>query len=154
MNRFRLWVGVLRRALLVIRITGGKGMNLFSSRALRFSARKRSAHRNSQCRSSVLLLSVILLVSRSVKADSIQVSIDTTVLSGTSGTLAFDFIDGDGVINNSVSIVNFASDATLEPGIPTGSVTGDLPGTVTLSDTNFFNELLVPATLGSSITFT
>jgi hypothetical protein len=85
--------------------------------------------------------------------DSLQVTIGTSVLSGTSGTLAFDFIDSDGLADNSVSIVNFASDATLSPGIATGSESGDLPGTVTLTDAGFFNELLVPVTFGSSISF-
>ncbi|HEV3420774.1 MAG TPA: NF038129 family PEP-CTERM protein [Candidatus Acidoferrum sp.] len=87
-------------------------------------------------------------------ADSVRVTIGTAALLGTSGTLAFDFIDGDGVVNNTVSIANFISDATIGSGITTGSVSGSLPGTVTLSDASFFNELLVPATLGASISFT
>lgn len=87
-------------------------------------------------------------------SDSLAVSIGTSALSGTSGTLAFDFIDSDGLVNNSVSVINFASDATLSSGISTGAVNGALPGTVTLSDAGFFNELLVPAVFGSSISFT
>jgi len=101
----------------------------------------------------LLVVSVLIAVPCAL-SDSLQVTIGTSVLSGTPGTLAFDFIDSDGLVNNSVSIVNFDSDATLSPGIATGSESGDLPGTVTLTDAGFFNELLVPATLGSSISFT
>ena len=100
------------------------------------------------------LVMFVLIAVPCALPDSLQVSIGTSVLSGTPGTLAFDFIDSDGLVNNSVSIVNFASDATLSPGIATGSESGDLPGTVTLTDAGFFNELLVPATFGSSISFT
>jgi tetratricopeptide (TPR) repeat protein len=89
----------------------------------------------------------------SASAGVIQVSLDTAPLSGTAGTLAFDFIDGDGIVNNSVSILDFQSDATIGPAITTGDVTGAFPGTVTLSDTQFFNELLLPVTLGSSASF-
>ncbi len=100
---------------------------------------------------SVVLLTA--LARGTVRADTIDVTVDTTALSGTTAALAFDFIDGDGLINNSVSIGNFQSDAVTGPGETTGDVTGALPGTVTLSDAQFFNELLLPATLGTSISF-
>lgn len=102
----------------------------------------------------VVLLVCLLLMCRSALANSVDISIGTAPLSGVAGTLAFDFIDGDGIVDNTISIENFASDATLSSGIVTGSVSGSLPGTVTLSDGSFFNELLVPATFGSSISFT
>ena len=104
--------------------------------------------------SCLLLVTSVLITVQCAFSDSIQISIGTSVLSGAPGTLAFDFIDSDGLVNNSVSIENFSSDATLSSGISTGSVSGMLPGTVTLSDASFFNELLVPATFGSSISFT
>jgi tetratricopeptide (TPR) repeat protein len=96
---------------------------------------------------------VAALPSGSALADTIDVHVDTTALSGSSATLAFDFIDGDGLVNNSLSIENFQSDAVIGPESTTGDVTGAFPGTVKLSDTQFFNELLLPATLGSSISF-
>jgi Tetratricopeptide repeat len=86
-------------------------------------------------------------------ADTLTVTIGTTPLSGTSASLALDFIDGDGIVNNSVTISNFQSDANLGTPITTGDVSGTLPGPVILSDTQFFNELLVPLTLATSISF-
>jgi hypothetical protein len=87
-------------------------------------------------------------------ADTLTVTIGTASLSGTSATLAFDFIDGDSAVNNSISIGNFQSDATLGVPATTGDVSGTLPGPITLSDTQFFNELLVPLTLATSVSFT
>jgi tetratricopeptide (TPR) repeat protein len=94
-----------------------------------------------------------LLFAGSSASASTLVSIGTTPLSGTSATLAIDFIDGDGIVNNSVLISSFQSDATLGVPILTGVVSGTIPGTVTLSDGGFFNELLLPLVLDSSISF-
>jgi tetratricopeptide (TPR) repeat protein len=96
---------------------------------------------------------IICLSATTASADTLTVTIGTTSLLGTSATLAFDFIDGDGVLNNNVSISNFQSDGTLSSPATTGDVSVTLPGPITLSDTQFFNELLVPLTLGSSASF-
>ena len=103
-------------------------------------------------RASTIAAASLLLAASGAPASTI-VNVGTTPLSGTSATLAFDFIDGDGVVNNSVTISSFQSDGTVGTPIPTGAVAGTIPGTVTLSDTQFFNELLVPVVLGSSISF-
>jgi hypothetical protein len=86
-------------------------------------------------------------------ASPVQVSIDTSALAGTSATLAFDFVEG-GPPSNSVTITGFSSDGTLGSATLTGDVTGTLPGTVTLGDAQFFNELLQDIVLGSTIAFT
>jgi len=84
-----------------------------------------------------------------------DVTINTAALSGTAAQLAFDFIDGDGVANNTVTISAFAAPgATLGSPFATGGVSGTLPGPVTLTDTTFFNELLQPITLSNSLAFT
>jgi len=106
------------------------------------------------CSRSILLLVAILLSSRVAAAGTLNVTLGTGALSGTASVLAFDFIDGDGVVNNTVLLSNFSSDATFDPETSTGSVTGTLPGTVTFTDGEFFNELLAPATLAGSIAFT
>ncbi|MFO1429667.1 MAG: NF038129 family PEP-CTERM protein [Candidatus Competibacteraceae bacterium] len=72
-------------------------------------------------------------------ATTLQVSLDSSALAGTSAQLAFDLTNGDGVTNNAVTIT------------ATG---GMLSGSWMLSDTSFFNELLLPVTLGNSISFT
>ena len=76
------------------------------------------------------------------------------MLSGTPAQLAFDFIDGDSVVNNTATISGFATNGLLGGSFTIiGGVTGTPPN-VTLEDTAFFNELLQAITLGTSIAFT
>jgi len=103
-----------------------------------------------------LLSGVALLIAASGTAWSsvVNISIDTTPLQGVTGSIAFDFIDGDGLVNNSVTVRNFSTDAMTATGSPTGDVTGSLqPGPVTLADSSFFNEWLQDLTYGSFINF-
>jgi hypothetical protein len=89
-------------------------------------------------------------------ADSIyDVTINTTSLATTDGTLAFDFVAGGGSQSNTVSISDFVSNGTLGASGPnSGSVSGALPGTITLNNSSFFNEVLQGITLGTNIAFT
>jgi hypothetical protein len=92
------------------------------------------------------------------RADSdYDVSINTSSLAGTGATLAFDFIAGGGTQNNELTISDFITSGTLGAAGPnSGSVTGSLLGTVTLSTlegASFFNENLQGITLGSTISF-
>ncbi len=82
-----------------------------------------------------------------------HVTVDTSALSGTTGSLAFDFLDG-GTPANTVTLSDFTSDGTLGTSTPTGDVSGALPGTVTLGDSEFFNEYLQGFTFGGSLSFT
>lgn len=95
------------------------------------------------------LLSAVALNARAVPYD---VVIDTTTLGGSSGQLAFDFIDG-GLPANSIAITGFATTGSIGTQLQMGDVTGLFPGTVTLRDTQFFNELLVNLTYGDSLSF-
>ena len=102
-----------------------------------------------------LLLSclTLLLTPATLFADSTySVSVDTSLLSGTSAQLAFDFIDG-GSPSNTITLSNFSTDATLGINSPTGGVSGTLPGTVTLTDSSFFNEYLTNISLGTNFSF-
>jgi hypothetical protein len=94
----------------------------------------------------------VLLALPQAHAAPIQVTIDTTALSGTPAILAFDLIDG-GAPANSVTVSGFATDGALGVSAAVGDVTGTLPGTVVLSDTSFFNEYAHWMTLGTSFTF-
>ena len=85
-------------------------------------------------------------------AAPLLVNIDTSVLFGTAAQLAFDFIDGDSVANNTATISGFATNGVLGGSSSTGGVSGTPPN-VTLADTDFFNELLQAITLGTSISF-
>jgi hypothetical protein len=88
-------------------------------------------------------------------ADSFEVNINTTPLKGVAGYLAFDFIGGTPIENNTVTISSFTSDATLGALTPTGGATGSIfPGPGTLNDSQFFNELLQAVTFGTTVSFT
>ena len=81
------------------------------------------------------------------------VNIDTSSLFGILADIAFDLVSNDAA-SNLVSITNFATDGILGSSSSTpGSVSGSLPGDVTLSDVGFFNELLQGITLGDRISF-
>ena len=72
------------------------------------------------------------------------VNIDTSGLSGLSGSLAFDLIAGDAdMANNTASIGGLATDGTL----------GDASN-VALTDVSFFNEELRDIVFGSYLKFT
>ena len=97
----------------------------------------------------------VLLSSFALADVAYTVNVDTTLLSGTSGYVAFDFLQGNPIVNNIVTISNFASDATLLGLTPTGDAFGTVsPGPGTLDDENFFfNELLEQVTFGTTISF-
>lgn len=87
-------------------------------------------------------------------AYNFNVSIDTSSLAGTNATLAFDFIDGDGVVNNTVELTDFLINGLFDPDLAT--LEGDVTRTntsATFNDSSFLNELLAPVTLGNSISF-
>jgi hypothetical protein len=102
---------------------------------------------------------VALLCAAQLHATVFQVTVTTTPLSGTDATLAFDLISGGTPDNSSsVTIFEFAPDALLtSPSSGTAGVTGSLldpaPATVTIAETEAFNEYLQPLTLGTSFTF-
>jgi hypothetical protein len=86
-----------------------------------------------------------------VGATTFNVSIDSAGFSGSSATLAFDFVDG-GPPSNTVNLSALTSDGTQGATSTTGGVTGTGPWT--FSDASFFNELLVSfGPLGTSISF-
>jgi len=82
------------------------------------------------------------------------VTVDTTPVAGAAGYLAFDFVDGDGLTNNQITIVDFVTDGGLGLFSATGDVTGNLiPGPLRLGDSGFFNEGLQAITFGTAIEF-
>jgi hypothetical protein len=86
-----------------------------------------------------------------VRATTFNVVIDSSGFSGSSATLAFDFVDG-GPPSNTVVLSPFTSDGTQGATSTTGSVSGTGPWT--FSDTSFFSELLVSfGPLGTSLSF-
>jgi len=86
----------------------------------------------------------------------LDVAVNTTPIEGVAGYLAFDFLGGTPVANNTATISGFTSDATLGAVTPSGDAAGTIfPGPGTLDDTNFFfNEFLQAVTYGTKISFT
>jgi hypothetical protein len=105
---------------------------------------------------SIVAVASILALCAPGRAQSVfDVTLDTTGLSGSTGFLAFDFIDGDGVNNNTVSITSFLTDGVLAgtTNDNTGGASGDLPGDLSITDSSFFNESLRGLTYGTSLSF-
>ncbi len=89
-----------------------------------------------------------------IRASVLSVNVNTTPVRNTVGFLAFDFIGGTPIANNSAVISAFTSDSVLGAGTASGSVLGTLvPGPLTLTDLQFFNEWLQPVTFGSTLSF-
>ena len=87
-------------------------------------------------------------------AAPVEVAIDLPVaLAGKSAKLSFLLLDGDGAINNTVTVTGFMTNGTLGAGTPTGGASGDLGGTLTLTDQDFFNEWLQALTVGTALKF-
>lgn len=105
--------------------------------------------------SIVAVASVLSLCAPSRAQSVFDVTLDTIGLSGISGFLAFDFIDGDGINNNTVSITSFLTDSTLAgaTNTNTGGASGNLPSDLSITDSSFFNESLRELTYGTSLSF-
>ena len=87
-------------------------------------------------------------------AAMISVSVDTSPIEGSSGFLAFNFIDGDGVVNNQVVISDFATNGTRGDLFFEGGANGSLiPGPLVIDDSELFNEALQEMGFGSSLSF-
>lgn len=97
----------------------------------------------SSLRTALAAAGLSLLLSTAHAVISYNYSLDTTALNGTAGTLAFDFINGDNVTNNTVTISGLATDGTV-----TGSTN------FSLADVNFFNEELRNIVFGTTLSFT
>ncbi|TVR66969.1 MAG: PEP-CTERM sorting domain-containing protein [Candidatus Competibacteraceae bacterium] len=101
----------------------------------------------------------LLAAPLSASATILQFSLNTLSLSGTSGVLAFDFIDGDGKAGNNTAVISdFSTNGTLDEDDiviygDAGDVTGELPGPLTLVDSGFsiYEQRF---TFGTTLSFT
>ena len=109
------------------------------------------------CTFVVLMGLAVLAAARSSKADSFNVSLDTSSLSGTQ-TLAFELTDGDGVVDNSITLTNFSlgggSVAAPADYLGTTGVSGDIASGISMDDSSLsiaiFTQQFNP---GSSLSF-
>jgi PEP-CTERM motif len=106
-------------------------------------------------KSSLFIASLFFLASIA-KADPItyNVSVDTSSITGTTGSLDFNFNAGPAIAQlASLQILGFTGDGTLA-GSPQffGDVSGALPGTLTY-DNGTFNDYFEDFTYGTTLTF-
>ena len=106
----------------------------------------------------VVAAAIVLLVSCLLcpvgQADSFDVTITTVPLQGQAGFAVFDFIQGAPVLNNTVTVSGFTSNAVLGAFTTTGAVMGTLvPGPMTLSDSAFLSEFSQGLTYGTTMSF-
>lgn len=97
-------------------------------------------------------LVLMLLIPFNLLAAPLLVTVHAPSLNGLEGQLAFDLIDG-GPPPSNVVISGFTSNGSLGTANASGAVTGQLPGSVRFSDTEFFNELIQSMTFGTSLSF-
>jgi hypothetical protein len=84
-----------------------------------------------------------------------QVSVNTSSLSGSLGSLDLNFNPGPLATEAaSLQILNFSTDGTLD-GIPTvtADVTGTLPSSLTFDNASFFNDYFQGFSFGTALTF-
>jgi hypothetical protein len=107
---------------------------------------------------SLLFAFVLLFATSLVSADPItyDVSVDTSSIFGTAGSLDFQFNPGPLVSQAaSLQILNFTSDGTLDVAGPTlsGDVGGALPNPVTFDNGMSFNDYFQGFTFGNMLNF-
>lgn len=86
--------------------------------------------------------------------ESFVVLVDTSELAGQQGHLAFDFIDGDGAVNNQVTLDGLEGDALFGSASVGGDVSGlPLPGPLLFGDAEFYNNALQPLEFGTWLEF-
>ncbi len=114
------------------------------------------------CQRAVLFFALFIWIASSASADVIyEVTVDTSSISGTPGSLDFQFNPGPLVTQaGSLQVLNFTSDGTLtacavniQGFCPTADVTGTLPGTVTVDNGTPFNDYFDGFTYGNSLSF-
>ncbi len=102
---------------------------------------------------------VLVLCSAAAMADPItyNVNVDTSSISGTAGSLDFNFNPGPFAPTQAASlqILNFSSNGSLAGNCPCGigDVAGELPLTVTFDNGTAFNDYFDGFTYGSTLAF-
>lgn len=105
----------------------------------------------------LVLIASLLFIESIASADIIyDVTVDTCSISGTAGSLDFNFNPGPLVTQSaSLQVLNFFSDGALAEDCPcgTGDVNGQLPATLTFDNGTAFNDYFDQFTFGSTISF-
>jgi hypothetical protein len=88
-------------------------------------------------------------------ADSVTyvISVNTSSIAGTSGSLDFQFNPGAMSQTADAQVLGFTSNGSLGAATTTGDVGGTLPGTVSFDNGTAFNDYFTGFTYGSTLTF-
>ena len=82
------------------------------------------------------------------------VTVNTSSIHGTSGSLEFQFNPGASSQLADLQILNFTSNGTLvPPPVRTGDASGTLPGTLTFDNLTGFNDYFEDFTFGTTLSF-
>jgi hypothetical protein len=86
---------------------------------------------------------------------SFQVNVDTSTLAGTTGNVDFAYIPGIGVVDTSFVTIDFFAPGGQLNGVRqiSGDVTGFLPGSITIANTNLFNDYFEGFTFTNALSF-
>lgn len=102
------------------------------------------------------LLFALMFITISASADGVAytVTVDTSSIAGTAGSLDFQFNPG-GMVTQAANlqILSFASDGSLSSPTLTGDVTGALPGTVSFDNGTGYNDYFAGFTYGDTLSF-
>lgn len=111
-------------------------------------------------RTTAFLTALLVAATMSLHADPLNFSLTTAPLAGNPGgpfSLDFQFNDGSGTNdgNNTVTIGNFNFGTGGSAGAPilTGGASGTVAGGFVLTDSTFFNDITLPFTPGTTLSF-
>jgi len=105
---------------------------------------------------NLVFLTALLTYSGLLSATPITytLSVDTSSLAGTEGSLDFNFNPGPLLAQSAtVQIINFQGGMLLPPATLTGDASGSLPTIVTLDNGAFFNDYFEDIRFGSTLSF-
>lgn len=107
------------------------------------------------CRNALILAILCLCFAGIVSADATTyvISVNTSSVAGTSGSLDFQFNPGVTSQAADVQLLGFTSDGSLGAASTTGDASGTLPGTVSFDNGTAFNDYFTGFTYGTTLTF-
>lgn len=106
----------------------------------------------------LIIALVVFVASSAFAAFTYDVSIDTSSLSGQQGYLYLDYYPGNSSVASIATVANFATNGTLGSqdtvDVMNGAaVSGTLPSSVVLANTNGANDYLQAVTFGNTMSF-
>jgi hypothetical protein len=107
-------------------------------------------------KTTFLLFALLVGAVGSAMADGVtyDVTVNTSSIAGTAGSLDFQFNPGPLVTQTAkLQIQNFTSDGTLGSPMLSGDAVGALPGTVSFDNLTGFNDYFTGFTYGSALSF-